>query len=74
MSLRDRIETDLRKVWTQWSTWVLSFLFFFGDIYNEIVSLVGYTEIPAGAKHALYGISVAGIAAKHWKQKSKDQP
>ena len=69
MAWRDRINTDLGTIWRQWSTWVLGALLFFGDIYNELAGLTGYTDIPPGAKHALYGLAALGLAAKHYKQK-----
>lgn len=74
MGIRDRIETDLTKVWRQWSTWVIAAVLFFGDIYNELAGLVGYADIPPGAKHALYALGAAGIAAKHFKQRPPTPP
>lgn len=74
MNWRDKINTDVKAIWSQWSTWVLTAVLFFGDIYNEAAGLIGYADIPAPAKHAMYGLGLAGLAAKHWKQTKKGIP
>lgn len=70
MGWRDHVNTDLRAVWRQASTWVLGALLFAGDVYNEAASLIGYADIPSNAKHVMYAFAVAGLAAKHWRQKA----
>jgi len=75
MPWRDRINTDIRAVWRQASTWVLAFLLPFPDIYDVVARWVGYADIPGPAKNALYGISLVGLLAKHYRQNApKDKP
>jgi len=75
MPWRDRINTDIRAVWRQASTWVLAVLLPFPDLYNVAAGWIGYTDIPSPAKHVLYGIAFAGLAAKHYRQNvPKDKP
>lgn len=74
MGWRDKINTDFRAIWRQASTWVLAFLVPFPDVYNVVAGWVGYTDIPSTAKHALYGVAMAGLMAKHYRQKPKDAP
>lgn len=69
---RDRIVSDVGAVWRQASTWVLAVLMPFPDIYNVAASWIGYADIPSNAKHVMYGFALAGLAAKHYRQKAKD--
>lgn len=74
MAWRDLIVSDVKAVWKQASTWVFVILAPFPDLYNVLAGWVGYTDLPPTAKHVMYGFAAVGLAAKHYKQKSKDQP
>lgn len=73
MAWRDKIVSDLGAVWRQASTWVLAVLLPFPDLYNVVAGWIGYTDLDTTAKHIMYGFAVAGLAAKHYRQKAKDQ-
>lgn len=68
MPWSDKINTDLRAVWTQASTWVLAALVPFPDIYNVAAGWIGYTDLPSNAKHVMYAFAAAGLLAKHYRQ------
>ncbi len=68
MGWRDRINTDVRAVWRQASTWVLAFLVPFPELYNIAAGWIGYADLPSAAKHVMYGFAAVGLAAKHYRQ------
>jgi len=74
MGWRDKINTDFADIWRQASTWVLAILLPFPDLYNVAAGWIGYGDLPPAAKHLMYGFSLAGLAAKHYRQKPKDAP
>lgn len=74
MGWREKINTDLGGIWRQASTWILAILLPFPDLYNVAAGWIGYSDLPSSAKHIMYGFSLAGLAAKHYRQKSKDTP
>lgn len=72
MAWRDYIVSDVRAVGRHASTWVLAVLLPFPDIYNVAVGWAGYADIPSNAKHVMYAFSLAGLAAKVYRQKGKE--
>ena len=68
MEWRELLVSDIKAVWKQISTWIFVILAPFPDIYNAAANLIGYSDIPATAKHIMYGFAFVGIAAKHYRQ------
>ncbi len=72
MAWIDRIETDVRAVWYQWSTKVMAVLVLFPEAYNGLSGLGWWSSMPTAVTHAMSGIATAGFLAKFYKQKAKE--
>lgn len=72
MAWLDRIETDIKSVWYQWSTKVLAFLTVFPEGYNLLAGMGWYQNVPQNFAHFMSSVAAVGLLAKVYKQKSKD--
>lgn len=72
MAWLDRIETDIRAVWYQWSTKVMAALMVFPEAYNGLSSLGWFQSMPILVAHVMSGLATAGFLAKFYKQKAKE--
>lgn len=72
MAWLDRIETDIKAVWYQWSTKVIALLVAFPEAYNGLSGLGWWSSMPSTVAHVMSGIATAGFLAKFYRQKAKD--
>ena len=73
MAWLDRIETDIKAVWYQWSTKVMASLMVFPEAYNVLSSFGWYQSMPSVVAHVMSGLATAGFLAKFYKQKAKEE-
>jgi len=73
MAWLDRIETNIKAVWYQWSTKLLAALIVFPDAYNMLSSLGWFQAIQGPAVRIMQGVATAGFLAKFYRQRTKEK-
>lgn len=68
MACFDHIHTDIKEVWSHWSTKIISVLMVFPEAYNELSGFGWWANMPSNVAHVMSGIATLGFLAKFYKQ------
>lgn len=67
----DRINMNVKTIWSHWSSKVLAVLMAFPEAYNGLSGLGWWASIPTNVSHVMSGIATVGFLAKFYRQKAK---
>jgi hypothetical protein len=62
------VVSDIKKVWTELSTYILLAVGAFPSVYNELAGMGLVDSLPHTAATVVRGLGVAGVMAKHYRQ------